>query len=120
MIPLIEYLVQHIGFCQQVKFRQAFYANVLSLTQAQLKKNGDIALTINLHPASLGVKSECDGRICIPESVKISALIAENLYEVAQGPTGGIAALNIRFFFVRHAFPKSVQINLLGCTLYSL
>ena len=58
---------------------------MLSLTQAQLKKSiQDIALTIGLHPTSLGVESECDGRIYIPESVKISARIAENLYNVAQ------------------------------------
>ena len=82
---LVNYLLQHIGSRQQVKFRQAYYANVLSLTEAQLKKNiQDIALTIGLHLASLGVESECDGRVYIPESMKITVLIAANLYEVAQ------------------------------------
>ena len=44
----------------------------------------DIALTVGLHPASLGVESECDGRIYIPEGMKIVVFYAQNLYEVAQ------------------------------------
>ena len=39
---------------------------------------------IGLHPASLGVESECDGRIYIPKGVRIIVFITENLYEVAQ------------------------------------
>lgn len=50
-----------------------------------MRKNiQDIALTVGLHPASLGVESECDGRIYIPDSIKIVVRIAENLYEVAR------------------------------------
>ena len=90
---VIKYLVQHIGTREEVKFRQAYYANVLSLTQAQLKKNiQDIALTIGLHPTSLGVESECDGRIYIPESVRITTRIAENLYKVAQAKDATLAS----------------------------
>ena len=57
-MALIEYLVQHIESCQQFKFRQAFYATVLSLTQAKVKTDiEDMVLTVNLHPASLEVES---------------------------------------------------------------
>ena len=78
---------------QQIEFRQAFYTNILSLTQAQLTENiQDIALTVGLHPASLGVESECDGRVYIPKNLEISVLVAENLYEVAQARQAKLAS----------------------------
>ena len=85
LVLIVKYLCQHIGSRQQVKFRKAYYANILAMSSAQLKKSiCDIALTIGLHPASLGVESEHDGRIYVPDGVNVWVRVAENMHEIAQ------------------------------------
>ena len=38
------------------------------------------------------MESECDGRVYIPKNLKISVLVAENLYEVAQARQAKLAS----------------------------
>ena len=51
------------------KFRQAYYTNMLSLSEDELKRMiKDMALIANLHPLSLGIKHENDGGITIAKT----------------------------------------------------
>lgn len=82
---MCEYLVQHIGTKSLVKFRQAFYVNKKFMTSSQLHAMlWGMAITVDLHPWSLGVEPQEDGRVWVGASIRLRCYVAKELYHVAQ------------------------------------
>ena len=83
---IIEYLCLQIASHSPVKLRQAGYAQSLVMTQPQLRKMVcDIALTLNMHPANLGINPEENALIYLsPQKVRLKAWICSNPFTFAK------------------------------------
>ena len=78
-------MAQWIGSGEHVKFRQAQYAKQLSMSPCVLRKMlCDIAVTLKLHPWSLGLEADNDGRIFLPETIVLKVFTTPNLWDTAR------------------------------------
>lgn len=83
---LVQFLLEHIGLGDQRKFRQSLYANMGFLKEGQLRRMiNSLAVTIGLHPLSLGIEPEETGKVWVNRSskIRIRCWIADNVYDVA-------------------------------------
>ena len=77
-------MLQHVGTCEHVKFRQAGYAKSLSMSQPNLRDFvNNIAVTAGLHPWSLGLEPETDGKVYLNPTTTVKLWIVENLFKFA-------------------------------------
>ena len=81
---VIEYILQHVGMSEHVKFRQGGYAKCLSMSQSNFKDLVfNIAVTAELHPWSLGLEPEADGQVYLNPTTTIKLWIVDNLFKFA-------------------------------------
>lgn len=81
---VIEYILQHVGTSEHVKFRQGGYAKCLSMSHSNFKDMVfNIAVTAELHPWSLGVEPEADGQVYLNPTTTIKLWIVDNLFKFA-------------------------------------
>ena len=80
---MLCYLLKIVGKQIHKKFRGCHYE--LGMTTAQARRLiADVALTIDVHPANLGIEPETEGKVYVAEDVRIRLWTAENLFQFAE------------------------------------
>ena len=83
MVHVMRYVLDHVDTQVHYKQRRAQYA--LGLPTSTLKSLiTDLACTVNMHPANLGLSTEDDGRLFMGKKMFVRVFIAENLWQLAE------------------------------------
>lgn len=82
-VAVICYLLRLVGRQIHKKARGSHYELGLTVPQAR-RYVADVALTIDMHPASLGIEPENDGKVYVADDIKLTLSIAENLFQFAE------------------------------------
>ncbi|KAG6991448.1 hypothetical protein G7Y79_00052g087880 [Physcia stellaris] len=83
MVVVIRYVLDHVDTQFPYTQRRAQYA--LGMPTSTLKSLiTDLACTVNMHPANLGLTTEDDGRLYFGKKMYVRVYIAENLFQLAE------------------------------------